>query len=145
MLRYKSLCLVLTVFILCFSVSSCGRFEEGPGFSFRSVKNRLTEKEWVLKRIDGQQPFFFDDIVYEFDKDGTFRASGWANFNPGSATIEVDTIFNLGTWSLMPGNTRIEVFHTETIRREYDIVELRKDVFKMEELNTGVLEFLVEE
>ena len=65
--------------IIVLAIASCGKYEEGPGFSLRSKKNRLSG-EWEFKKV------LYNDKVYEyegdiirnnvkFDEDGEFSMS----------------------------------------------------------------------
>jgi hypothetical protein len=57
--------------------SSCGKYEEGPGFSLRSKKARVVG-EWVIEKTiyNGVETSTgFDGITIEFKKDNTYTAS----------------------------------------------------------------------
>ena len=63
--------LVLSIVIL----ASCGKFEEGPKFSLRSVKNRM-EGEWTLEKysVEGEDltETYLDGKTEEWRFDGDF-------------------------------------------------------------------------
>ena len=57
--------------------SSCGKYEDGPGFSLRSKKARVAG-EWVIEKTiyNGVETTTgFDGISIEFKKDNTYTAS----------------------------------------------------------------------
>lgn len=56
---------------------SCGKYEEGPGFSLRSKKSRLAG-EWDAKEYvdaDGTTIADTDDDYITFEKDGTYKVT----------------------------------------------------------------------
>tara|TARA_B100001564_G_C20566986_1_gene636485 strand:- start:602 stop:1009 length:408 start_codon:yes stop_codon:yes gene_type:complete len=54
----------------------CSKYDDGPGFSLRTKKGRLTG-EWKLVDVNysnGQSPNLFDyDIIWTFERDGDFE------------------------------------------------------------------------
>ena len=66
---------VLAMALVTFS--SCGKYEEGPGFSLRSKKARVAG-EWVIEKTiyNGVETSTgFDGITIEFKKDNTYTES----------------------------------------------------------------------
>ncbi len=66
-----------------FMLSSCGKFEEGPGFTLRSKKARLSG-EWKLKEVTMNGSTSIDGVpildgtyqmIFDFKKDGKFTFS----------------------------------------------------------------------
>lgn len=54
------------------SVSSCGKYEDGPNFSLLTKKSRLTG-DWVVKSI-GSETFINDyGLSINFDKNGSMK------------------------------------------------------------------------
>ena len=93
---------VLFAAILGFAliISSCGKYEDGPGFSLRSKTARLTGIWTVTEMTFMGQTFTADDlegsVKYEFLKDGTINAIG------------SDTTYT-GTWEWGDKKESIEV------------------------------------
>jgi hypothetical protein len=88
-MKSKLLSLIVAV-ALVFSVQSCGKYDEGPGLSFRSKKARVAGT-WKLSKSSTNgvnEPLDADDKDDELrlDKDGTLEF-----VDPGNATIK-------GTW-----------------------------------------------
>ena len=54
--------------IISLAITSCGKYEDGPGFSLLSKTARMTNK-WELKSVDGEI-IPAGEIVWEFKKDG---------------------------------------------------------------------------
>ncbi len=61
--------------IISLAISSCGKYEDGPGFSLLTKTARMTNK-WELKSVDGET--IPAGIVWELKKDGeaTFSYGG---------------------------------------------------------------------
>jgi hypothetical protein len=71
----KKLSIVFTAFVLL-ALASCGKYEDGPSFSFLSKKSRLVG-EWYYEGIyvDGQEMTTPDDLVgfsSTFEKNGDY-------------------------------------------------------------------------
>ena len=54
--------------IISLAITSCGKYEDGPGFSLLTKTARMTNK-WELKSVDGEI-IPAGEIVWEFKKDG---------------------------------------------------------------------------
>jgi hypothetical protein len=55
-----------------FALASCGKYEDGPGFSLRTKKARLTGT-WNIEKVEGQSLDSGESIEWTFEKDGTFK------------------------------------------------------------------------
>lgn len=84
----KFLLLVATV---SFMLGGCAKYEEGPGFSLRSKKARLTGEWQLVKYIENGQDEPLDaddkDDVWKIEKDGKYELQ-----DPGNST-------ETGTWT----------------------------------------------
>jgi hypothetical protein len=67
----KKLILALVIAIML-NISSCKKYEEGPGFSLKSKIARLTG-EWEVVEIDKIDIPADEKIILEFEKDGDFK------------------------------------------------------------------------
>ena len=54
--------------LISLAITSCGKYEDGPGFSLLTKTARMTNK-WELKSVDGEI-IPAGEIVWEFKKDG---------------------------------------------------------------------------
>ena len=73
----RKLSILFTAFVLLLLVS-CGKYEDGPGFSLLSKTARMTNK-WELKSVDGQTNTG-GEVVWDLKKGGD------ASFSFGGAT-----------------------------------------------------------
>lgn len=55
---------------LVISLTSCGKYEDGPDFSLRTKKQRLTGTWIVVETIPKQQGFQEGDYIIDLEKDG---------------------------------------------------------------------------
>ena len=55
--------------IISLAITSCGKYEDGPGFSLLSKTARMTNK-WELKSVDGET-IPAGDLVLDLKKDGS--------------------------------------------------------------------------
>jgi hypothetical protein len=67
----KKLIFALAIAIML-NISSCKKYEEGPGFSLKSKIARLTG-EWEVVEIDKIDIPADEKIILEFEKDGDFK------------------------------------------------------------------------
>ena len=65
--------LLAATMITVLNFHSCKKYDDGPSFTLRSKKGRLTG-EWELVKLDGQSITGYD-IEWEFEKDGDFSQS----------------------------------------------------------------------
>jgi hypothetical protein len=83
------------------TVSSCGKYEDGPGFSLLTKKARLTG-DWDAKEyVDSDGTTVADNStdIATFDKDGSYHfTSGSISFN--------------GTWDFSSDKEKLEVTYT---------------------------------
>ena len=56
--------------IISLAITSCGKYEDGPGFSLLSKTARMTNK-WELKSVDGET-IPAGEAVLDLKKDGSF-------------------------------------------------------------------------
>ncbi len=107
---------LLMIMVLLFSLSSCFRYDEGPFFSFRSVKNRVSGN-WEL--LDISSFALNEDIFYEMDKDG--RVTRTTTFEQNG---EMVTEVSDGTWNFEDGKKDLEITFDGESPRSYDIQKL---------------------
>lgn len=114
----KLMLVALLGFMLIFG--SCGKYDDGPGFSLRSKTARLTG-EWEVDEIDGDRPD--GDYTFTIEKDGDI-------------TIEYSYMGNYyvekGDWDWEDGKESIETEFDGDVE-EWEILRLTNDEFWFED------------
>lgn len=105
---FLKILVILFIFQSALTFISCGKYEDGPGFSLRTKKARLTG-EWEVVEIDGDN--VKDGDVLEFFRDGTFE------FDYGSGDAE-------GEWEWEDGKSVIELDYDDAGKYEFEILRL---------------------
>lgn len=82
---------------------SCKKYEEGPGLSFRSRKERVANTWVVEKMYEGGTEVASPDGVVTFDKDGTVSAT----YTSFGLTVTLN-----GTWELVNDDEDLAVTYT---------------------------------
>ena len=109
----------------------CSKYDDGPGFSLRTKKGRLTG-EWKLEDINysnGQSPNLFDyDIIWTFERDGEFEQT----LEYGSSSYSYE-----GEWEFEDDGEELEIkmdgnSYTET----FEINRLSSNELWLESNNT---------
>ena len=119
---YLKLSIVL-IFAQSLIFSGCGKYEDGPGFSLRTKKARLTG-EWEVVEVDGDK--VKDGSTIEFNKDGTFKV------DYGSSTSK-------GDWNWEKGKTEIELDYDKGGKTEFEILRLtNKELWVEDEYKTEI-------
>jgi hypothetical protein len=62
--------MLMLISLIATGIFSCGKYEEGPGFSLATKKARLTG-EWKLEMYDGNQ--VTTEWTKTFNSDGTYK------------------------------------------------------------------------
>jgi hypothetical protein len=68
---YSNKLMLAAAVIIMLNFSSCGKYDDGPEFSLRTKKARLTG-EWKVVKIAGETPD--GQLTFEFEKNGDFSA-----------------------------------------------------------------------
>jgi hypothetical protein len=116
MKNVKMLVAVAMMGTAAMTITSCGKYEEGPGFTLLTKKARLTG-EWDAKEYvdsDGTTIQDTDSDYVTFDKDGTYT------YTSGSTSQS-------GTWEFSSDKEKIKVGYTvgsTTFSSEVTIVRL---------------------
>jgi hypothetical protein len=124
----KNLLLVATV-VTILNFQSCKKYDDGPGFSLRSVTKRLTG-EWEVTDIQGQGNID-GEIIYEFDKDGDFKITQDINYSNYGYSYNYSNTEN-GEWSFEDGKRTIELDFDNGGSEEFDINRLTNSEFWFE-------------
>ena len=123
----------LTTLLLGFALifgTSCGKYEEGPGISFRSKKARVANtwavEKYTINEVE-QSTILFADVTFEFTKDGKYTFTFGTN---GSEK---------GTWEF--GDKKETIKTTEDGQssvEESTILKLKNKEFWIKEVDNGV-------
>ena len=70
--------------IISLAITSCGKYEDGPGFSLLTKTARMTNK-WELKSVDGQT-ITGGEVVWDLKKGG--EATTYGGFGTETGTWE---------------------------------------------------------
>jgi heat shock protein HslJ len=115
----------LTLLLVAF-LSACGKYEEGPGFSLLTKKQRLC-RSWQVESVKygsvTVSPDEDDDYYFSFDKDGTFSQT------QGNTTYS-------GTWDFTDDKETVRVSYGGS-SQELDIKRLTNDEFWFTEDSGG--------
>ena len=114
----KLMLVALLGFMLIFG--SCGKYDDGPGFSLRSKTARLTG-EWEVDEIDGDRPDA--DYTFTIEKDGdiTIEYSYMGNY-----------VVEKGDWDWEDGKESIETKFDGDVE-EWEVLRLTNDEFWFED------------
>lgn len=97
--------LMAAAVVTILNFNSCKKYEDGPGFSLRSKKWRLTGGEWEVVKAttsNGQSYLGDYDVEVEFDKDGDFTMSFKYSYYGQSYSYE-------GEWEFSSDKEEIEI------------------------------------
>ena len=125
----KNLLLVATI-VTILNFQSCKKYDDGPGFSLRSVTKRLTG-EWEVTDIQGLANID-GEITLEFDKDGDFKITSEINYSYYGYSYNYSNTEN-GEWSFEDGKRTIELEFDNGDSEEFDINRLTNSEFWFED------------
>ncbi len=124
----------ITAFVLLgmasLTVSSCGKYDEGPGFTLLTKKARLTGEWDVKESVDGNDGSVTVDNTSDyvtFEKDGTYK------YTQGSTSLS-------GEWEFSSDKERIKTSFTTgstTYSAEQIIVRLTNKELWLKDPDTG--------
>ena len=116
--------------IISLAITSCGKYEDGPGFSLLSKTARMTNK-WELKSVDGEI-IPAGEIVWEFKKDGeaTISYGGlgtetgtwefsddkedlFLEFDGDASTLKIRRLTNKELWVEEPAGLELAKFEAQ--------------------------------
>ncbi len=99
----KKALLATTAIVSLLAVSSCGKYEEGPGVSLLTKKARLTGVWDVKEYVSGSTTVTDNsDDTFEIVKDGTYK------YTSGSTSTE-------GTWEFSSDKEKLKTTFSYTI------------------------------
>ena len=116
----KNQALYLTAALaLLFSFSSCNKYEDGPGLSFRTKTNRLIGT-WELIKTDGYYINRSGEFtIINFDRDGDFNMIGsYYDYNGQLTSFQ-----EAGDWEWENGKEEVEI-ETYFAKEDWEILRL---------------------
>jgi hypothetical protein len=118
--------ILLTLALLgSIGLSSCSKYEDGPAFSLRSKKDRITNTWRVERATNGGSDVTGAFNQYELEMLSSGAASLAALYTLGILTFEFQTN---GTWSLTNNNEDLRLdFDNNAADKTYEILRLMKD------------------
>ncbi len=109
--------------VIMLTFSSCKKYEEGPVISLRTKTARLTA-EWKIVESTSQEEIF-NDLTFEFDKDGDFSMTV-------PYTDEVLAITVEGTWEWEDNKEYIKII-VEDNDTKWKVLRLTSSEFWFED------------
>lgn len=122
--RNKRLLLVGSLAILL-NFSSCSKYEDGPMFSLKTKKSRLTGADWEVVRMGETYMESPNKIILDFDKDGDLKVTSTNSYYEYGESY-TDTYTSLGEWEWEDGKESIEIT-IEGYVTEWEILRLTSD------------------
>ena len=117
MLRFLSVALLLAL-----AIGGCKKYEEGPGFSLRSKKERLVDRWKVESVMDGTTDVTssYEGLVWSFSDEGVFTESS------------ITQTARSGSWQFIRENEAIKITRLDSFSniKSYDILLLKEKAFK---------------
>jgi hypothetical protein len=105
----KKLSILFAAFAVLFLVS-CGKYEDGPGFSLRSKSSRIAGSWTIDKKLENGVDVTSEwvgngiDHTYEFTKDGAYKSTT----TYGSGIVNVEE----GSWELTNNDEDLTVIYS---------------------------------
>ena len=128
----KSILFLAAAAVTVLNFQSCGKYEDGPSFSLRTKKARLTG-EWELVKINGQSPAQAMgysganvDISWEIESDGDLTTKMDISYGGQSYSYSYS-----GEWEFSGDKEELEVKINGSIT-EYEIKKLTNKESKFE-------------
>ena len=126
----KKLSILFAAFAVVF-LASCGKYEDGPGFSLRSKASRIAGS-WTIDKytIDGvDYSSDLSGITWDFTKAGAFTSS---------YTYAGQTFTDNGTWALTSNDENVTLTDSFGDSESYKILRLTNSEFWFSETYSGV-------
>ncbi len=121
----KSTLFLAATIVTVLNFSSCSKYEDGPKFSLRTKKARLTG-EWEVVRI-GNETFPQDgySVEMEFEKEGDFRYT----YSYDSYSYSYN-----GTWEFSSDKEEVDIIIDNNVET-FEILRLKNDELWLEDSN----------
>lgn len=120
--------------VIILNFNSCGKYEDGPNFSLRSKKARLTGEWEVVKMADEYIDQNSYGVDFEFDKDGDFKYS--YSYTYGGAT---NSYSYSGVWEWKDNKEevrlKINIPGSTPYDLDFKILRLTNDELNLEDID----------
>jgi len=133
--RSRKRLLLAAAVVIMLNFNSCGKYDDGPGFSLRTKTARLVG-EWEIVKIDNQRPDgefiaeFEDDndldITYSYTNNGstyTYSMKGEWEWDSNKENIEVEIDGDFMDWEVKR-LTNSELWFEDESKIEYEAEKL---------------------
>ncbi len=108
------LAVALVIFL---NMTSCSTYDDGPAFSLKTKKSRLTNGEWEVVKIDDERTD--TDITMEFEEDGDFNLTLEYSFYGYDISADYD-----GEWEWADGKENIKIDYDDGDDTEFHVTRL---------------------
>jgi len=122
MKKIKLSFLMAVTLVVVLNFASCSKYEDGPSFSLRSKKARLTG-EWEIVKVGTQTIGDTYEIVWDFSKDGSWSQSSTYTYSGGQT---YSYTYN-GDWEWAADKEDLKVTYTDgsnTSTQQFKITRL---------------------
>jgi hypothetical protein len=138
----KSLLFLAAAAVTVLNFQSCGKYEDGPGFSLRTKKARLTG-EWELVKINGQTPEqalgyssgYSVDVSWEIESDGDLSTT--TNISYGGQSYSYS---QTGEWEFSSNKEDLEIT-IDGSKEELEILQLKNKESKFKTKTGTTIEY----
>lgn len=98
---------MLAAVVTILNFSSCSKYEDGPNFTLRTKKARLTG-EWEVVKMSGQDLDVGYEVEFEFEKDGDFKYT--YGYSSGGSSYSYSYSYSYsGEWEWEDSKEDIEI------------------------------------
>jgi hypothetical protein len=121
--------------------SACNKYDDGPGVSLRSRKERISNEWRVDKAYNGS-----DDVSSDFDQYNiTLRKDNSTTLEATYSFLSVDYSYSTnGTWSFLDNDTKVRVdYENNDADNTYVILKLEEDRLWVREEGSDLVLHLV--
>ncbi|WP_066758238.1 hypothetical protein [Crocinitomix algicola] len=127
--------LLAAALITVLNFQSCKKYEDGPAFTLKTKKSRLSG-EWEVVRVydnSGVQVFPYSgsdysvEIEFEFEKDGDFEQSYFVSYDGYSYSSSAK-----GEWEFSSDKEELEV-EIDNFKQDWEITRLTSKEFNFED------------
>ena len=130
MKKIKLSFLMAATLVVVLKFASCSKYEDGPSFSLRTKKGRLTG-EWEVVKIGTQTVQGTYEVVWDFSKDGSWSQSLSYSYGGQSYSYTYN-----GNWEWASDKEDLKVTYTDggtTSTEQFKIKRLTNDELWLED------------
>tara|TARA_B100000900_G_scaffold388210_1_gene380049 strand:- start:708 stop:1160 length:453 start_codon:yes stop_codon:yes gene_type:complete len=140
----KSLLFLAAAAVTVLNFQSCGKYEDGPGFSLRSKKARITG-EWELVKINGQSPTQYSGFdtyeeKWELESDGDLSVTTNYSFSTYYGYSYSGSYTQTGEWEFSSDKEDLEIT-IDGSKTELEILQLKNNESKFKTKSSPMIEY----